>query len=91
VLLLHVLDDDEIEFPFSGPTRFEDMESETRLNCNPKALRDGYLEALNEFLDDVRHGCAKSEVDYQLIKTRDPLDAALAQYLSRRMARNRSR
>ena len=91
VLVLHVLDDDEIEFPFSGPTRFEDLESESRLNCNPKALRDGYLEALNEFLEDMRHGCAKSSIDYALIKTSDPLDAALATFLSRRMARNRSR
>ncbi len=91
VLVLHVMDDDELEFPFSGPTRFEDMESETRLNCNPKALRDGYLEALNEFLEEVRHGCAKSAIDYALIKTSDPLDAALASFLSRRMARNRSR
>ena len=91
VLVFHVMDDDELEFPFTGPTRFEDMESDVRLNCNPKALRDGYLEALQEFLDDMRHGCAKSAVDYVLVKTSDPLDAVLAQFLSRRMSRNRSR
>jgi uncharacterized protein (DUF58 family) len=91
VLLFHVLDDDEMEFPFSGATRFEDLESDVHLNCNPKALREGYLDALHEFLDEVRHGCAKSAIDYALIKTSQPLDAALAQYLSRRMARNRSR
>ncbi len=91
VLVFHVMDDDELEFPFTGPTRFEDMESETRLNCNPKALRDGYLEALNEFLDDVRRQCAKNAIDYALVKTSDPLDAVLAEVLSRRMARNRSR
>lgn len=91
VLVFHVMDDDELEFPFTGPTRFEDMESETRLNCNPKALRDGYLEALNEFLDDVRRPCAKNAIDYALVKTSDPLDAVLAEFLSRRMARNRSR
>ena len=91
VLVLHVMDDDELEFPFSGPTRFEDLESQTRLNCNPKALREGYIEALNEFLDEIRHGCAKSAIDYALIRTSDPLDAALASFLSRRMARNRSR
>ena len=91
VLVMHIMDDDEIEFPFTGPTRFEDLESDTRLNCNPKALRDGYLEALNEFLDEVRRECAKSAIDYSLIKTGDPLDAALAQFLSRRMARNRNR
>ena len=91
VLVFHVLDDDELEFPFTGPTRFEDMESQTRLNCNPKALRDGYLEALNEFLEEVRHQCATNAVDYALVKTSDPLDAVLAEFLSRRMSRNRSR
>ena len=91
ILVFHVMDDDELEFPFTGPTRFEDMESETRLNCNPKALREGYLEALREFLDEVRHECAKNSIDYALVKTSDPLDAVLAQFLSRRMARSRSR
>ena len=91
VLVFHVMDDDELEFPFTGPTKFEDMESETRLNCNPKALREGYLEALNEFLEQVRHQCALNAIDYALVKTSDPLDAVLAEFLSRRMARNRSR
>lgn len=91
VLVFHVLDDDEIDFPFSGSTRFEDMESELKLNCNPKSLRDGYLEELNKFLDAMRRGCAKAAIDYALIRTSDPLDAVLASYLSRRMARDRAR
>ena len=91
VLVLHVMDDDEIEFPFTGPTRFEDMESETRLNCDPKALRDGYLDALNDFLSEVKRGCAKSNIDYALVRTSDPFDAVLAEYLSRRLARQGKR
>jgi uncharacterized protein (DUF58 family) len=86
VLVLHVLDEDELEFPFSGSSRFADLESEVKLNCNPKALRDGYLEAINEFLDEVRRGCAKAAIDYALVRTTDPMDAALAQFISRRMA-----
>lgn len=85
VLVFHVMDDDEIEFPFTGPTKFEDLESETKLACNPKALRDGYLESLNDFLTAVRRGCAKAEVDYALVKTSDPMDAVLAAFLSNRM------
>ena len=87
VMVLHILDDDELEFPFTGSSRFSDLESETKLNCNPKALRDGYLEAINEFLDEVRRGCAKASIDYAKISTSDPMDAVLAQFLSRRMAR----
>jgi uncharacterized protein (DUF58 family) len=85
VMVFHIMDDDELEFPFSGPIRFEDLESDTHLNCNPRALREGYLQAVSEFLDDLRHGCAQNTVDYALIKTSDPLDAILAKYLSNRL------
>jgi uncharacterized protein (DUF58 family) len=85
VMVFHVLDDDEIDFPFSGPTRFEGLESLDYLNCNPRALREGYLAALNQFLDEMRRGCAKATVDYALIRTSDPLDAVLATYLSNRL------
>lgn len=85
VLVFHVMDDDEIDFPFSGPTRFEGMEIPDHLACNPRALREGYLEALNAYLDELRRGCAKNTVDYALIRTSDPLDAVLAKYLSSRL------
>ncbi|MEX2027653.1 MAG: DUF58 domain-containing protein, partial [Pirellulaceae bacterium] len=86
VLVFHVLDDEELDFPFNGPTRFEGLESVDFLNCNPRALREGYLAALQEYLDEVRHGCAKNAVDYKLVRTSDPLDAALASFLSVRLA-----
>lgn len=89
VLVFHVMDDDELDFPFSGPTRFEGLESEAFLNCNPRALREGYLQALNRFLASTRRDCATNAIDYALIRTRDPLDAALATYLSRRLGTQR--
>src|SRR5688572_32010804 len=85
VLVLHVMDDDELDFPFSGPTRFEGLEIDDHLNCNPRALRDEYLAALQEHLDAVRTGCARTGADYSLIRTSDPLDAVLARYLSNRL------
>ncbi len=51
VALFHVLHDDELDFEFNGATRFEGLEVDDFLNCNPRALRDGYLEALNDFLE----------------------------------------
>ncbi|TWU27246.1 DUF58 domain-containing protein [Bythopirellula polymerisocia] len=91
VLVLHIMDDDELDFPFDGPTRFEGLELPDHLNCNPRALRDGYLAALDRFLSDLRHGCAKHEIDYALIRTSDPLDAALAAFLCYRTAAERMR
>lgn len=85
VLVFHLMDDDELEFPFSGPTRFEGLESDDHLNCNPRALRDAYLEAVSEFLQNVRRECAKQGIDYALIRTSENLDAALATFISNRM------
>jgi uncharacterized protein (DUF58 family) len=86
VLVLHVMDDDELDFPFDGPTRFEGLEIPDYLNCNPRALREGYLEAVDKFVSSLRHGCARDAVDYELIRTSQPMDAALAAFLSRRLA-----
>jgi uncharacterized protein (DUF58 family) len=89
VLVFHVLDDDELDFEFNGAMRFDGLESDDFLNCNPRALREGYLTALNEFLTNIRRQCASNAVDYALIRTSDPLDAALAKYLSRRLGHQR--
>jgi uncharacterized protein (DUF58 family) len=86
VLIFHVMDDEELDFPFNGPMRFEGLESPEFLNCNPRALRDGYLTALQKFLADVRREAARNTCDYALVRTSEPLDAALATFLSKRMA-----
>jgi uncharacterized protein (DUF58 family) len=85
VLVLHVMDDDELDFQFSGPTRFEGLELPEHLACNPRALRDGYLEALHAYLDEVRMGCARHTIDYRLVRTSENLDAALAAFVSNRL------
>lgn len=87
ILVFHVLDDDELDFPFSGPTRFEGLEMPVHLNCNPRALREGYLAALGGYLDEVRRGCSRLAVDYALLRTSEPLDAALAAFLSHRLGK----
>ncbi len=90
VLVFHVMDDDELQFPFSGTTRFEGMEEQPQLTCDPRALRDGYLEALEEYLVEVRRGCAKQGIDYSLVKTSDYFDAVLSKFLHHRMAQRAS-
>jgi uncharacterized protein (DUF58 family) len=89
VLVLHVLDDDELDFPFARPARFEGLETAEHLTCNPRALREGYLNALEQFLAAVRHGCARDNVDYALIRTSMPLDAALTAFLKHRQRERR--
>ncbi len=90
-LVFHVMDDDELDFPFNDPTRFEGMESIDQLACNPRALREGYLESLQKFLDRVRRTCASNKIDYQLTRTSRPMDATLTAFLAARMAYMRKR
>ena len=87
IIVFHVMDDDELDFPFTGPTRFEGLELPEHLSCNPRALREGYLAALGSYLEEVRRGCAAGAVDYSLLRTSQPLDAALAAYLSNRLGK----
>jgi len=89
VLVLHVLDDDELDFPFAGPARFEGLETDQQLSCNPRALRQGYLDALENFLATVRRGCASDRIDYALVRTSESLDAALVAFLSHRNRQRR--
>jgi len=84
VIVFHVMDDEELDFSFSGPVRFDNLELEGHLTCNPRALREGYLEALSAYLHEVRQGCARDVVDYTLLRTSDPLSGALAAFLSNR-------
>src|SRR5438067_529937 len=90
VLVFHVMDDDELTFPFAGTTRFEGMEELPNLLCDPRALRDGYMEALEEYLVEVRRGCTRLGIDYQLIRTGDYLDAVLSKFLHHRIAQGTS-
>ena len=85
VIALHVMDDEELEFRYSGTMRFEGLENAGKLTCDPAALRVGYLKALESFLDIIRRRCAGSGIDYRLIRTSENLDAALAQVLMQRM------
>jgi uncharacterized protein (DUF58 family) len=89
IMVFHVLDSDELDFPFTGPTRFEGLETADQLRCNPRALRDGYLAALDGYLEEVRLGCTRHQTDYVQLRTSQPLDAALAAFLSNRLGKQR--
>ena len=90
VLIFHVLDDEELDFNFSGMTRFDGMEDFGELVCDPRALREGYLTAMQEFLDRLRRHCSKNVIDYQIIRTSEHLDAALSHYLNHRIGMRHS-
>lgn len=86
VIVLHVMDHDELEFPFEDNTLFEGLElPDLQLLTDPQSLRASYLEVVRSFISRVRSACADHRIDYRLISTRDPLDTALSSFLAARM------
>lgn len=89
VVVFHVLDPAEVEFPFRQVTKFKGLEVPDELLTDPAALRDGYLAELSAFTDAVRKGCRLADIDYVPLRTDQPLDTALTGYLATRSARTR--
>lgn len=84
VVVFHVLDPHELEFPFERATRFEDMESGAEVMAVPAVVRQHYIEAMQALIDRYRRELGGAGIDYHLLTTADPLEIALMQYLSRR-------
>jgi uncharacterized protein (DUF58 family) len=86
VLVFHVLDDDEIAFPFTQLTQFEDLEDETQVITDPRAIAADYQEQIQQFIKEYETMCRRQSIDYTLFNTRTPLDKGLLKYLAWRGA-----
>jgi uncharacterized protein (DUF58 family) len=84
VIVFHVLDPDEVEFPFERPTRFEDLETGAEITAVPATVREHYLKAMTELIERYRRELGAAGIDYQLVTTAEPLEMALLAYLSTR-------
>ncbi len=89
--MFHILDRDEVEFPFERMTLFEGLESMPELLVDPKSLRDAYLAEINSFQDKIRKGCLQQRIDYVRIVNDTPLDVVLTSYMTARAARSKRR
>jgi len=87
LVLFHVLDPAEIDFPFEDNTQFLSMEDARSLQANPREIRRSYLEIFGQFLAGVRKSCVEWDVDYALVRSDAPLDRALLRFLARRLGR----
>ncbi len=92
VMVWHVMDHDELEFPFTDRTLFEGMEQvDQEVLTDPQALRTSYLSNLHAFLDKIQSACLNNRVDYMLLDTAEPVDTALATFLATRQHQQRAR
>ncbi|HVK12218.1 MAG TPA: DUF58 domain-containing protein [Gemmataceae bacterium] len=87
VIVFHVLDAAEIEFPFRQSTLFHGLEQLPDLLTDPVGVRDGYLTEFNAFRKELQTGCRLHNIDYVELRTDKDLGLSLAEYLVRRAAR----
>ena len=84
VIVFHVLDPDELDFPFDRATRFEDLETGEEIMAVPELVRAQYMTEINSLIDRYRRELGASGIDYQLLSTKQPIELALLSYLSAR-------
>jgi uncharacterized protein (DUF58 family) len=87
LILFHILDEAEEEFPFQGMLRLEDNETNETIEVDAEAIKADYLEEVVKFRATYRNDCVRARVDYVPLHTGMPFDKALMSYLLTRQAR----
>jgi uncharacterized protein (DUF58 family) len=85
-ILLHIMAEDELLFPFRRFSLFESLEtSGQRLKLDPVTARVTYLENLARHLKKIQDACSAMHIGYSLFKTSETVEKTLTEYLARRM------
>ncbi len=84
VIVFHLLDPVELSFDFEKSAQFVDMETREEMHVIPDYLRQEYCRIIRDQVTFFEKECQKDRIDYALIDTSQPMDAALAAYLLRR-------
>jgi uncharacterized protein (DUF58 family) len=81
VIVFHILDEAEAEFPFDGVVELEDPETGEILTVDALGVRADYLESVREFREQYKKDFFRARVDYVPLHTGMPFDKALMGYL----------
>lgn len=84
VIVFHVLDPDEITFPYTDASTFVDLETGAQLTTEPWEIANRYRENLAAWRDRYARACREQRIDYVPLDTRTPFDRALLTYLEKR-------
>ncbi|MFP6885992.1 MAG: DUF58 domain-containing protein, partial [Opitutales bacterium] len=89
LVVFHLVDTDERDFPFRQLTSFRDLESGGQLLNDPLLGRRVYQRRFNRFQEEIREGTHAAGGDYRFITTADPIEYVLRDYLLFRRQQNR--
>lgn len=88
--VFHLLDKQEINFDFSRPVRFVDMENGSDLITDPSVMAEAYRTAVREYLEAVGHGCRSCGADYHMTYLDTSFEAVLTQFLLNRLRQRKA-
>jgi len=88
VILFHVLDPQEIRPVLSGSAILVDLETDQKIEVVPEYTKTAYRAKIDAHVESLSSQTRAAGMDYQLLVTDQPLDAALRQYLALRQERN---
>ena len=91
IVVFHLLDPAELDFSFTDPSAFEDLESGEQIPIVPEALGEQYRELVRAHITGLTERFSANRIDYTLINTSSPLDHALFSYLTTRERLSRVR
>jgi uncharacterized protein (DUF58 family) len=86
VLVVQVLDDDELNFPFEGQVQFHGLELDQKLLLNPRQIKAAYLAEMGQHLTAIDAACRTAGADHVLASTASPVDVVLSAYFNKRAA-----
>jgi uncharacterized protein (DUF58 family) len=84
LVVFHVLDPAEIDFPYREASRFRDAETGEELPIVPEVFAEQYRKMMQDHIAAIRSKCSDARIDYVLLNTSQPLDEALFRYLGNR-------
>jgi len=87
IIIFHILDEAEVNFPFDGMCELRDPESGDLLIVDANAVRADYLEAIRDLRARYKEACRAAGADFIELDTSMRFDKALIEYLSQRKAR----
>jgi len=84
VVVFHILDPYEIQFPFRQESGFVDLETGKELLTQPWEIADEYKRRFEEWSKDYERACLDNRIDYVRLSSDTPYDVALLRYLEKR-------
>jgi uncharacterized protein (DUF58 family) len=82
LVLFHVLDPEEIRPRLRDPILMEDLESGDAMEVSPDYTKHEYPAKIDAHIEDLKTRAQAAGIDYFLVDTSRPLDAALREYLA---------